>query len=113
MNPNEYKFEIGDKVVTIYGEVGRITEICTCLACVRRGFDELTWENEDTGDENYITIWDAVSGFDDYRQIGKYKFNNAFDKAAVLNDAKYHEERLAQLQKQLKHIEEMEENHDR
>lgn len=111
MSPSEYKFEIGDKVITIYGEVGRITEICTCESCKKRGFYELTWENEDSSDENYITIWDAVSGFDGYHQIGKYKFNRTFDKAAVLKTIKCYENILAQKKKQLKHIEEMEENH--
>ena len=30
MKPSDYEFAIGDKVVTIYGEVGHVVDICRC-----------------------------------------------------------------------------------
>ena len=37
MKPSDHEFAIGDKVVTIYGEVGHIIDICRCDRCVGEG----------------------------------------------------------------------------
>ena len=59
MKPSDYEFAVGDKVVTIYGEVGHIVYICRCDRCLERGFRELTWRSDIDHDVNWITIYDA------------------------------------------------------
>ena len=83
MNPSDYEFAIGDKVVTIYGEVGHIVDICRCDKCLERGFYEPTWKIDDSGDVDWITINNAERGFDDFHQIGKYRFGHTFNKSVV------------------------------
>ena len=46
MKPNDYEFAIGDKVITIYGVVGHVIDICRCDRCLERGFRELTWSSD-------------------------------------------------------------------
>ena len=43
---NEYKFNVGDEVITIDGHRGEIIDICECERCQARGFCEPMWENE-------------------------------------------------------------------
>ena len=108
MNPSDYKFEVGDKIVTTFGETGKIVSICDCDMCARRGFYEPRWVRDETGDERYITKYDAECNFDDYRQIGKYRFNNAFNKSFVSRRINECEAELQQYKNQLKVIEEFE-----
>ena len=37
MKPSDYEFAIGDKVVTIYGVVGHVVDICRCDRGVGEG----------------------------------------------------------------------------
>lgn len=111
MKPNDYNFKVGDKVITIYGEVGRITEICTCESCAKRGFYEPTWVN-DSGDERWISVYDARRGFDGFYQIGEYRFNHSFDKDQVLCMIAQYEDDLTQLRAQVKIIEELEKGNE-
>ena len=83
MKPSDYEFAIGDKVVTIYGEVGHVVDICRCDRCLERGFCEPIWKADGSIVEKWITIHDAESGFDDFYQIGKYRFGHEFDKELV------------------------------
>ena len=109
MNPNDYKFKVGDRVISIYGEIGRITEICTCDKCVERGFYELTWAEDGVdGNPQYITNWDAENGFMDFRQIGEYKFDHAFEKDSVLRNIEEFEKVVKDYKKRLQNIEELE-----
>lgn len=108
MNIKDYKFEVGDKVITTEGETGKITHICTCDNCNSRGFHELFWVN-DYNTEDCITKYQAETGFNGFYQIGSYRFND-FDKDEVLRDMAYHEEELKRLKKQLKLIEELDNN---
>ena len=80
MKPSDYAFAVGDKVVTIYGEVGRIVDICKCEYCEKRGFNEPYWVEDGRLIRNYITIIVAEDGFTEYRQIGKYNFDHPFNK---------------------------------
>lgn len=107
MNIKDYVFEIDDDVITIYGECGRITSICDCDSCEKRGFHEPFWIS-DTGDRRYITIYDALDGFSGFYKIGNYIFNTEFDKVDVVRRITYYEEELNALKKQLKLIEELE-----
>ena len=108
MKPSDYEFAVGDKVVTIYGEVGHIIDICKCRKCVERGFYEPTWKIDDSGDVDWITINNAERGFDDFYQIGKYRFSHKFDRECVRNMLSDKEAEVARLKKQLEVIEELE-----
>lgn len=108
MKPSDYEFAVGDKVITTYGEVGKIVDICTCDFCVMRGFNEPTWVEDEFGDYHYITITDANLEFNDFYQIGKYRFNNRFNKLAVSLDVNQLEKQLMRRKKQLSVIEGLE-----
>ena len=108
MKPNDYEFAIGDKVVTIYGEVGHIIDICKCRKCVERGFYEPTWKIDDSGDVDWITINNAERGFDDFYQIGKYRFGHTFNKSVVRAMIIEEEVELRRLKRRLQVMEELE-----
>lgn len=105
MNIKDYKFNVGDKVITTEGMVGEITSICTCDQCEERGFYEPIWK-DNRGSEHYITIIAAIYGFNDYHQIGEYRFND-LDKDEVLANILFYEREIEQLREQLKVIEEV------
>ena len=107
MDIKEYKFKIGDDVITTDGKRGKIFDICTCSQCLERGFCEPIWITEDDNDRNYITIETAIRGFREYYQIGEYRFND-FDKSEILGTMALYEKELKQLKKQLKVIEDLE-----
>lgn len=112
MKPSDYEFAIGDKVVTIYGEVGHIIDICKCRKCVERGFYEPTWKIDDSGDVDWITINNAERGFDDFYQIGKYRFGHTFNKSVVRAMIIEKEVELRRLKRQLQVTEELEKERD-
>lgn len=103
----DYKFNVGDKVITTDGRVGEIVDICDCEACRRRGYLEPTWVVYGDLDPNYITITDAQLDFHTFYKIGDYRFAD-FEKGEVLRDMAYHEDELKKLRKQLRTIEEIE-----
>lgn len=107
MDIKNYKFEIGDKVITVLGETGKIVDICKCDSCAKRGFYEPVWANDENDWEEYITVHQAEFGFNNFYQIGKYHFSD-FDKAQVLRTMARYEDELKLLRKQLKIIEEHE-----
>ena len=112
MKPSDYDFAVGDKVVTIYGEVGHIIDICKCRKCVERGFYEPTWKIDDSGDVDWITINDAERGFDDLYQIGKYQFDYTFNKSVVRAMIIEKEVELRSLKRRLQVMEELEKERD-
>ena len=108
MKPSDYEFAVGDKVVTIYGEVGHIIDICKCRKCVERGFYEPTWKIDDSGDVDWITINNAERGFDDFYQIGKYRFGRTFNKSVVRAMIIEKEVELRRLKRRLQVMDELE-----
>ena len=112
MKPSDYEFAVGDKVVTIYGEVGHIIDICKCRKCVERGFYEPTWKIDDSGDVDWITINNAERGFDDFYQIGKYQFDHTFNKSVVRAMIIEKEVELRSLKRRLQVMEELEKERD-
>ena len=112
MKPSDYEFAVGDKVVTIYGEVGHIIDICRCDRCLERGFYEPTWKIDDSGDVDWITINDAERGFDDFYQIGKYRFGHTFNKSVVRAMIIKEEVELRNLKRRLQVMEELEKECD-
>lgn len=106
----DYEFSVGDRVVTTFGEVGVITDICTCNACKTRGFYEPRWEDTEC-EEHYITIADLLSEFSNFRQIGKYKFKYPFNKGYISREIARCEDELKRFQHMMAVIEQ-EENTD-
>ena len=113
MKPSDYEFAVGDKVVTIYGEVGHVVDICRCDRCLERGFYEPTWKIDDSGDVDWITINNAERGFDDFYQIGKYRFGHTFNKSVVRAMIIEEEVELRRLKRRLQVMEELEKEDDR
>lgn len=103
MDIKDYKFNVGDKVITTEGVTGKITSICTCEDCTERGFFEPFWVGSDGG-VHCISIYDAKCKFPGYYQIGEYRFHD-FDKGEVLLEMGHHEKELMRLKKQLQVIE--------
>ena len=69
-------FKVGDEVITSTGQVGVITDICTCERCKKRGFYEPTVETT-TGDGTiYITDNDKRVNFANFYKIGDYVYGN-------------------------------------
>ena len=108
MKPGDYEFNIGDEVVTTFGEVGRITDICKCEACKKRGFHEPIWTEDGYGDKHYITTYMAEDGFEEFYQIGKYRFNKLFNKNYVKREIADYENQLRRWRGRLAVIEALE-----
>ena len=66
----------GDKVITADGRVGRVTSVCECEECARRGFFEPAYKINGDPDEHYIMIGQYQAGFPDFYLIGKNFFGN-------------------------------------
>lgn len=107
MKINKYKFNIGDEVITVEGERGKIVDFCECGRCQERGFYEPKWVDDD-GNTSYITGYDANHDFDEYYKIGKYHFNKNLRKDKVEEHIANCEKTLTGLRKQLETIEELE-----
>ncbi len=69
-------FKIGDEVITSTGEIGRITDICTCDLCKRRGFYEPSVEFTIGGAARYISNNDKKDNFRSFYKIGDKIFGN-------------------------------------
>ena len=107
MDIKDYKFNIGDEVITTDGRHGKIVSICTCESCKSRGFLEPFWQPFDGGTEICISFGVASADFDGYYRIGKYRFNN-FDKNGVQCSIRVFESELCRLNTQLEFIEQQE-----
>ena len=108
MKPSDYEFAVGDRIVTICGDVGHIVDICKCEKCLERGFCELTWRSDINHNVGWITIYDAERDFDDFYQIGKYRFGRTFKKSRVRSMIIEKEVELRSLKKQLEVMENLE-----
>lgn len=89
-------FNIGDKVISADGYVGKIISICDCSRCKKRGFLEPIVEWAD-GNVDWITDWDKENNFHNYYQIGDNIFGNIW-----LDDIK---QQIADTKKVLRRLE--------
>lgn len=103
MKPSDYKFKVGDKIITTEGETGTIVQICECVKCVERGFYEPTWVSDESGEFMYITDCDAADGFSGYHKIGEHRFSD-LDEITVLNRIRNYRNELGKLCNQLEFI---------
>lgn len=93
-------FKVGDEVITSTGEVGRITDICTCNKCKERGFYEPTVEVEIGNWSIYITDNDKRNNFSSFYKIGDQVFGN-IDEDAVKDSIKSVKEQVYKLRIEL------------
>ena len=108
MDPNYYNFKVDDRVITTFGEVGRITNICTCDSCARRGFYEPKWVEDGSGNTHYITAWDPSVGFSGYYQIGEHKWCKVLNKQLAESKVVEARNMLKQWEERLRVINELE-----
>ena len=108
MKPSDYEFAIGDKIVTICGDVGHIDDICKCDRCIERSFCELTCRSYINHNVGWITIYDAERDFDDFYQIGKYRFDHTFEKSRIRSIIIEKEGELRGIKRQLQVMEGLE-----
>lgn len=97
-------FKVGDKVITSTGQVGIITDICTCDKCKDRGFYEPVVEVEVGNGSIWITNNDKRVNFRSFYKIGDQIFGN-IDEDCVLDDIKRKKEELHNVKKELIQLE--------
>lgn len=97
-------FKVGDQVITSTGQVGTITDICTCDNCKDRGFYEPTVEVEIGNGSIWITDNDKRVNFRSFYKIGDQVFGN-IDEDCVLYNIKHKKECIEEQQKELIELE--------
>ena len=106
MDIKDYKFKVGDIIITTEGDVGNIIDICDCKNCRERGFNEIVWVSTITNSkDNYITISEAKNGFPSYYRIGDYTFrNHIFEERSVMDQLQAAKIRVERLEEKLRVI---------
>ena len=95
----ECTFSVGDEVITSTGEIGVITDVCTCENCKERGFYEPTVETKIGRHTIYITNNDKRVNFRSFYKIGDRVYGN-LDEDCVLHDIKRNKEKRKELGEQ-------------
>lgn len=112
MNISDYKFELGDEVITISGKRGTIVRVCDCEMCAARGFYEPVYLLDGENHEDYISNLQAKLGFLSFYKIGKYYFNE-FDRDDVSSELKWCEKQAEILKKRLAFMDKVEAERNR
>lgn len=93
-------FKVGDQVITSTGKVGKITDICMCESCKKRGFYKPTVEVGIGNDSIWITDNDKRVNFRSFYKIGDHIFGN-IDEDCVLDEIKSKKDEIYNNQKEL------------
>lgn len=97
---DKYNFQVGEKVIDIYGRKGTIIHTCHCSECERRGFYEFVvkWDYK-PDEEDWFTNYDKQRGFSQIHRIGKRVFN-PLDLEKSLTAMKEIQEQIKELKEQ-------------
>ena len=97
-------FKVGDQVITSTGQIGTITDICTCDKCKERGFYEPTVDVEIGSGSIRITDNDKRVNFRSFYKIGDRVFGN-LDEECVVYDINRRQKEISDMRKELIELE--------
>lgn len=93
------EIKVDDLVIYADGKKGKVTEICECDECRRRGFCEPTVLCEDYTID-YITIYDKENNFKRFFVIGKTLYGNKVGETEIIEQIDKIEEQRTKLKEQ-------------
>lgn len=101
---DKYNFQVGERVLDIFGRKGTIIHTCHCSECERRGFYEFVvkW-NYKPNEEDWFTDYDEKNGFSQIHKIGRRIFN-PLDLEKALAGKKEIQEQINELQEQKRYL---------
>jgi hypothetical protein len=103
----EYKFAVGDRVITASGRKGTIVNVCSCKYCQERGFLEPEVKYDDSDYRDYIMLCDLENHFKSFYSIGDYIFGNLIPYEELEMQAQRKKQELEYLNQQINTIKQL------